>query len=136
MWGELVLGPGTLPSALYGNTYYNATNKILTINGPTSWTGNMNPHVGYTTLYETCVPKLMFDVAKVSTYQMDFVGGMPTGPGVYTLRVTAKNVTGSTVADWNGTVNLTVTGAATLGAIAHVFAPSEAGIWQTTLTIT
>ena len=136
MWGELVLGPGTLPSALYNNAYYNATNKMLTINGPTSWTGNMNPHAGYTTLYETGVPNLMFDVAKVSTYQMDVVGGMPTGPGVYTLRVTAKNVTGNTVADWNGTVNLIVTGAATLGAPSHVFAPSEAGIWQTTLTIT
>jgi hypothetical protein len=136
MWGELVLGPGTLPAALYGNTYYNATNKILTINGPTTWTGNMNPHAGYTTLYETGVPKLMFDVAKVSNYEMDVVGGMPTGPGVYTLRVTAKNVTGNTVADWNGTVNLIVTGAATLGAPSHVFAPSEAGIWETTLTIT
>ena len=136
MWGELVLGPGTLPSALYNNAYYNATNKMLTINGPTSWTGNMNPHAGYTTLYETGVPNLMFDVAKVSNYEMDIVGGMPTGPGVYTLRVTAKNVTGNTVADWNGTVNLIVTGAATLGAPSHVFAPSEAGIWQTTLTIT
>ena len=136
LWGELVLGPGTLPSALYGNTYYNATNKILTINGPTTWTGNMNPHAGYTTLYETGVPKLMFDVAKVSNYQMDVVGGMPTGPGVYTLRVTAKNISGTTVTDWNGTVNLAVTGLATLGASTHAFIVGDSGIWQTTLTIT
>lgn len=136
LWGELVLGPGTLPAALYGNTYYNATTKTLTVNGPTTWTGNMNPHAGYTTLYETGVPKLMFDVAKVSNYQMDVVGGMPTGPGAYTLRVTAKNISGTTVTDWNGTVNLAVTGLATLGASTHAFIVGDSGIWQTTLTIT
>ncbi len=136
LWGELVLGPGTLNSALYSNTYYDATNKTLTINGATTWPGNMNPHAGYTTLYETGVPKLMFDVAKVSNYQMDIVEGMPTGPGVYTLRVTAKNVSGNTVTDWNGTVNVGVTGPATLGASTHVFVPGDSGIWQTTLTIT
>jgi hypothetical protein len=136
MWGELVLGPGTLPSALYGNTYYNAATKTLTINGSTSWTGNMNPHAGYTTLYETGVPKLMFDVAKVSTYEMTFPSGTPSGPGVYTLRLTAKNISGNTVTNWNGTVNLGVTGSATLGASTHVFVPGDSGIWQTTLTIT
>jgi hypothetical protein len=139
MWGELVLGPGTFPSALYSNSYYDAATKKITINGPTTWPGNMNPHttpVDYSSLYETGSPNFMLDIAKVSTYQMDVVGGMPTGPGIYTLSVTAKNITGNTVTDWNGTVNLTVTGAATLGAIAHVFVPSEAGIWQTTLTIT
>jgi hypothetical protein len=136
MWGELVLGPGTLPSALYGNTYYNATNKILTINGPTTWTGNMNPIPAYNTLYETGVPKLMFDVAKVSTYEMTFPSGTPAGPGVYTLRLTAKNVSGTTVTDWNGTVNLGVTGPATLGASTHTFVVGDSGIWQTTLTIT
>ena len=131
MWGELVLGPGTLPSALYSNTYYNATSKILTINGPTSWTGNMNPHAGYSTLYETGVPKLMFDVAKVSNYQMDVVGGMPTGPGIYTLRVTAKNITGNTVTDWNGTVDLTSSNAI-LAVRSHWFVPSDQGVWWTT----
>jgi len=136
MWGELVLGPGTLPSGLYNYTNYSAATKTLTINGPTNFAGNMNPHSGYETLYETGVPKLMFDIAKVSNYDMEIVGGMPTTPGAYTLRVTAKNVTGYTVADWNGTVNLGVTGLATLDDSSHVFDPSEAGIWQTTLTIT
>jgi len=136
LWGELVLGPGTLPSALYSNTYYDATSKALTINGPTTWTGNMNPHAGYTTLFETGVPKLMFDVAKVSTYEMTFPGGAPTAPGAYTLRVTAKNITSTTVTDWNGTVDLGVTGPATLGDSTHLFVPGDSGVWETTLTIT
>ena len=136
LWGELVLGPGTLPSALYSNTCYDATSKALTINGPTTWTGNMNPHAGYTTLFETGVPKLMFDVAKVSTYEMTFPGGAPTAPGAYTLRVTAKNITSTTVTDWNGTVDLGVTGPATLGDSTHLFVPGDSGVWETTLTIT
>ena len=138
MWGELVLGPGTLPSGLYNVTNYSAATKTLTINGPTNFAGNMNPHAGYETLYETGVPKLMFDVAKVSTYAMTFPGGTPTAPGAYTLRVTATNITGSTVTDWNGTVNFVVTGPATLpvGQYTHTFIPADNGVWQTTLTIT
>ena len=138
MWGELVLGPGTLPSGLYNYTNYSAATKTLTINGPTNFAGNMNPHSGYGTLYETGVPKLMFDVAKVSTYAMTFPGGAPTVPGAYTLRVTAKNITGATVTDWNGTVNFVVTGPATLpvGQYTHTFIPTDNGVWETTLTIT
>ena len=138
MWGELVLGPGTLPSALYSNSYYNPATKTITINGTTAFAGNMNPHAGYETLYETGVPKFMFDVAKVSTYAMTFPGGTPTAPGAYALRVTAKNVTGATVTDWNGTVNFVVTGPATLpvGQYTHTFIPTDNGVWQTTLTIT
>ncbi len=134
MWGELVLGPGTLPSALYSNIHYNATSKILTINGPTSWKGNMNPHAGYTALYETGVPNLMFDVAEVSTYQMEVVGGMPTEPGAYTLRVTARNISGNTVTDWNGTVDLTSSNIV-FAESSHTYVPSDQGAWQTTFQL-
>jgi len=135
MWGELVLGPGTLPSGLYNVSNYSAATKTLTINGPTNFAGNMNPHPGFTTLYETGVPKLMFDVAKVSTYAMTFPSGTPTAPGDYTLRVTAKNITGATVTDWNGTVTLAVTGASIVGGVmTHAYVPGT-GIWDTTLRI-
>jgi len=142
MWGELVLGPGTLPSALYTNAYYDAANKMLTIDGPTTWARNANPHtspVDYTSLDETGVPKFMFDVAKVSTYEMTFPGGTPTETGDYTLQVTAKNVTGDVVTDWNGTVDLAVTGPASIvgGVTTHTFDPgTDDGVWTTTLRIT
>jgi len=137
MWGELVLGPGTLPSALYSNSYYNPATKTITINGTTAFAGNMNPHPGYTTLYETGVPKFMFDVAKVSTYAVTFPGGTPTGPGDYSMVVTARNVTNNVVTDWNGTVTLALTGPASIvgGVMTHLYVSGDNGVWTTTLRI-
>jgi hypothetical protein len=136
MWGELVLGPGTLPSGLYTVSNYSAATKTLTINGPTNFAGNMNPHTGYTTLYETGVPKLMFDVAKVSDYVMTLPAG-PYQTGVtYTMTVTAKNISGNTVTDWNGTVNMVASAGVTLGAAQHVYSIGEAGVWTTTVLFT
>ena len=136
MWGELVLGPGTLPSGLYTVSNYSAATKMLTINGPTNFAGNMNPHAGYTTLYETGVPKLMFDVAKVSDYVMTLPAG-PYQTGVtYTMTVTAKNISGNTDTDWNGTVNMVASAGVTLGAAQHVYSIGEAGVWTTTVLFT
>jgi len=134
-WGEMVLGPGTFPSSLFSASYYDASSKTLTMVGPTTLARDTST-VGYPELNQTGSPKFMFDISPVSTYQMDVVGGMPTGPGVYTLTVTAKNISGNTVTTWNGTVNLAVTGPATLGASTHLFVPGDNGVWQTTLTIT
>jgi len=140
-WGEMVLGPGTFPSSLFSTSYYDATNKTFTMVGPTNLardtsTVGIPSTVLYPELNQTGSPKFMFDISPVSSYQMDVVGGMPTGPGVYTLRVTAKNFSGITDTDWNGTVNLGVTGPATLGASTHLFVSGDNGIWETTLTIT
>jgi hypothetical protein len=136
MWGELVLGPGTFPADIYDATYYDAATKTLTFEGPTSWGGNMNPEPAYNFLYETGSPMFMLDVAKVSAYELSILGGPPTAPGTYTLVVTAKNVTGQTVTNWNGTVNLAVTGPATLGPSTHTFVVGDNGVWTTSLTIT
>jgi hypothetical protein len=135
MWGEMVLGPGTFPSSLYSASYYDAGNKTLTMVGPMTLPRNADS-APFALQNETGSPSFMLDIAKVSTYEMTFPSGTPTGPGAYTLRVTAKNINGTTVTDWNGTVNLGVTGSATLGDSTHVFVPGDNGIWQTTLTIT
>lgn len=132
MWGELVLGKGMFPSSLYSATYYNGATKTLTINGPTSFA--RNPDSVFPGLNESGSPSIYMDVSKISKYELSVQGGPPTAPGVYTLVVTAKNYTGVTVTDWNGTVNLGVTGAS-LGASTHTFVPADNGVWTTTLTI-
>lgn len=134
MWGEMVLGPGTFPSTLYSTTYYDAGNKTLTMVGPTSLP--RNPDSVFANLNETGSPSFMLDISKVSHYELSVVGGTPSAPGTYTLTVTAKNITGAVVTDWNGTVNLVATGPATFGQNSHTFVPSDAGVWSTTLTIT
>lgn len=132
MWGELVLGKGLNPSSLYSATYYNHATKTLTISGPTTFTGV--PEAGFPGLYAQGTPGIYMDVSKVSKYALSIQGGNPTAPGVYTLIVTAKNFTDVTVTNWNGTVNLAVTGAA-LGSSTHTFVPADNGVWTTTLTI-
>ena len=136
MWGELVLSPRTFPSALYNTSYYNPATKTLTILGPTSWPGNMNPHAGFTTLYETGSPNFIFDVVPVSDYVMTLPAGPYETGKTYTLTVTAKNVTGATVSNANGTVNLTASAGVTLGAISHKWSVSNNGVWTTTVMFT
>ena len=133
LWGELVLGRGMFPSALYSTTYYDAAAKTLTVNGPTSWA--RNPDSVFSELNESGSPSIYMDVSKVSEYELSIQGGPPTAPGDYTLVVTAKNYTGTTVTDWNGTVNLAVTGPASLASSTHAFVPGDSGVWTTTLTI-
>jgi hypothetical protein len=132
LWGELVLSPRTFPSALYNNSYYNTATKTMTINGPTSWAGNMNPHAGYTTLYETGSPNFIFDITPVSDYVMTLPAGPYETGKAYTMTVTAKNITGVTV-NANGTVNLTASAGVTLGSVSHKWSASEGGVWTTTV---
>jgi hypothetical protein len=134
VWGEL--GLGTLyPSSLRSNTYYNSATKTLTIVGPTSFP--RNPNSAFPLINATGSPNFQFDVMRVSNYTMAMQEAGPYNTGVtYHLQLTAKNVTGATVTDWNGTVDLTATTGTTLGATSLWFGPGSNGVVSTTVTFT
>jgi len=138
-WGEMVLGSCTPDMA----SNYDAANKTLTLNGPfDAWAARV-PNQGDTSLIEQGSPMFVFTVSEVSDYDVEIVEPPETGGyyriGVdYTLRVTAKDLSGSTVTDWNGTVIITTNDTlATLGggsnSITHTFQASENGVWETTI---
>lgn len=139
-WGEMVLGHG-YPSKLYSTTYYDAATKTITIQGPDDFAQNPCHLSGGTPPYkrinETGSPLFMLDITPVSHYEMAIVEPGPYQLGTpYTLTVTAKNLTGVVVTNWNGTVNLTAPTGVTLGAAIHTYAPTDSGVWTTTITMT
>ena len=134
VWGEI--GLGTLyPASLRSSTYYDHATKTLTIVGPTSFPRNQN--LAYPTLNATGSPSFQFDVMRVSNYQMAIQEAGPYVTGqAYHLQMTAKNVTGATVTDWNGTIDLTASAGTTLGAPSVWFGPGSNGVVSTTVTFT
>jgi hypothetical protein len=134
VWGEIGLGT-VYPNTLRNSTYYNHATKTLTITGPTSFP--RNPNAAFPSLNATGSPSFSFDVMRVSNYQMAVQEAGPYIPGqTYHLLMTAKNVTGATVTDWNGTIDLTATAGTTLGASTLWFGPGSNGVVSTTVTFT
>lgn len=143
VWGELVLGttvPGWLysPRGVNGTGYDNVT-RTMTINGPINFAGNFNVfNPLWSRLNETGVPLIPLTVSKVSNY---VIAGLPATPmaGVpYSITVTAKNFTGITVTDWNGTVVLSSNnpGGVTFssGYRNHTYVPADNGVWTVSVT--
>jgi hypothetical protein len=131
VWGELGLG-STFPTSLRSATYYDHMTKTLTLNGP--MTLARNPNAVFPVLNATGSPSFSFDVMRVSNYEMSIVEPAPYSTGqTYHLQLTAKNVTGATVTDWNGTVALSQYGGVVLGDQSHTFVPTDAGVWTTTV---
>jgi len=127
-WGEMMLGDCT-PSM---NSYYDPASKEITIVGPTSFVRNPNPDTPE--INESGVPQFLFDVSRVSSYDVKVlpVGG-PYQTGVpYAVNVTAKDINGTAVA-WDGTISLTSSdGLAVFGQTSHTFANNA--YWETTVT--
>jgi len=135
VWGELVLGHG-YPSELYSTTYYDPLTKTITINGPKVWVQNRNTP-DFPDLNLTGTPQLMLDVSKVSQYNLTMLEPGPYTNGLtYHLVVTAKNITGATVTDWTGTVNLAPSAGITLGATLHKYIVGDSGVWTVTIVFT
>ena len=134
VWGEIGLGT-MYPASLRSSSYYNHTTKTLTITGPTSFPRNVN--TAFPNLNATGSPNFQFDVMRVSNYQMEIQEPGPYVSGVaYHLQMTAKNVTGTTVTDWNGTIDLTATTGTTLDSPIVWFGPGTNGVASTTVTFT
>jgi hypothetical protein len=131
-WGEMVLGHGP-DASLYSATYYDSATKTLTYTGPMNFADQRNTQ--YPSLQQTGSPLILLSVSRVSDYSMRIVEAGPYVAGTtYTLELTAKNYTGATVADWNGTADLSVAaGAATFGASSLTFAPANGGVKTTTV---
>ena len=132
-WGEMVLGHGP-DASLYSSSYYDSDTKTLTYVGPMTFADSDNSM--YPSLEQTGSPLTVLAVSEVSNYTIRIVESGPYYTGVaYTLEVTAKNFTGVTVADWNGTVNLEIlSGSATLGTASHTYIDAEDGVFTTTIT--
>jgi hypothetical protein len=137
-WGEMVMGNG-YPNSGTNNlkNFYNPTTKTVTLVGPLNFAKNWNP--AFPNVLNTGAPMFMLDVAEVSDYSLEIVGDTPPYddlvPGTpYTLLVTAKNITGDTVTDWNGTVDLTSSNI-NIAEISHTFVASDQGVWQTTFQL-
>ena len=134
VWGEIGLG-SMIPASLKSSTYYNHATKTMTITGPTSFA--RNPNAAFPLLNATGSPNFEFDVMRVSNYQMAMQEPGPYVTGTtYHLLMTAKNVSGVTVTDWNGTIDLTATAGTTLGASTLWFGPGSSGVVSTTVTFT
>ncbi|HEX9907407.1 MAG TPA: hypothetical protein VGB78_02935, partial [Thermoplasmata archaeon] len=101
-WGEMVLGHGP-DASLYSSTYYDSDTKTITYAGPMTFADDNNGM--HAALEQTGSPLTVMAVSEVSNYTMRIVEAAPYYTGVaYTLEVVAKNYTGVTVLDWNGTV--------------------------------
>lgn len=127
-WGEWVLG-NCVPGL---SSYYNPVTKTITVNGPTAFSQNANP--SYPALNYTGVPQFVFDVSKVSSYDVKVlpVGGPYFASVAYTVNVTAKNLNGTATA-WDGSLTLTSNiGGAVFGSTTHTF--TNNAYWQTTVT--
>ncbi len=138
-WGEMVMGNG-YPNSGTNNlrNFYDPTAKEITLVGPLSFAPNWNP--SFSGLLETGSPMFTLNVAKVSDYSLEIVGDTPPYDDLvtetsYTLRVTARNGTGSIVPSYNGTFDLTTTDTtATLGVSQHHWVPANNGVFETTVT--
>jgi hypothetical protein len=133
-WGRMVLADDVYPRDIVRNSY-NSTTKTLTLTGPLSFPVGEQPYSGGEGVLLHSSPSFMFDVAKVTSYQVAVTGAhMVTMAD--TITVTALNGTGATVVDWNGTVLLPCDDAlATLGSSTHTFDPlTDMGVWSTTVT--
>jgi hypothetical protein len=132
-WGEMVLGHGT-DASLYSSTYYDPDTKTISYTGPMTFADDNNNQ--YPALEQAGSPLTVMAVSEVSNYTMRIVEAAPYYTGVaYTLEVVAKNYTGVTVLDWNGTVDLAVLeGDATLGTTSHTYIDAEDGVFTTTIT--
>jgi hypothetical protein len=143
VWGELVLGHG-YPSWLYsssasgGKYTYNNVTKTIRMQGPLTINDVPNPVPGFPRRNATSSPDFVFAVSKVSYYDVEITTPGPYNAGIqYTLRVTAKNISGNAVTDWNGTVNLATNNLlSTWGAngSSHTFVAPNNGVWWTTIT--
>ncbi len=134
VWGEIGLGSIT-PASLRSSTYYNHATKTLTITGPTAFA--RNPNSAFPNLNATGTPNFQFDVMRVSNYTMAMQEAGPYLPGqTYHLVMTAKNVSGATVTDWNGTIDLTANAGTTFGSSTLWFGPGSNGVVSTTVTFT
>jgi hypothetical protein len=137
-WGEMVMGNG-YPNAGTNNlkSYYDPSTKMVTLTGPMNFTKNWNP--SFPGLLETGAPMFVMNVPKVSDYSLEIVGDTPPYDDLvtatpYTLRVTARNGTGSIVPSYNGTFDFTSTDAtATFGVVRHHWIPADNGVYQTTI---
>jgi hypothetical protein len=137
-WGEMVLGHGP-DASLYSSTYYDSEAKTITYVGPLSFEDDDNSMTElYPGLEQTGSPLTIMSVSRVSNYSMRIVEPGPYVAGAtYTLEVTAKNFTGATVTDWNGTVDLSVVGGgAILGASSLQFEVTDLGVKTTTIEFT
>ncbi len=124
VWGEV--GLGTISPASLRNNYDPAT-KTLTIVGPTAF--NRNPNTLFHNINATGTPNFQFDVMRVSNYEMAMQEAPPYSPGqTYHLQVTAKNITGAVVTNWNGTAVMTAPAEVTLGASQVTFVNGVASI--------
>jgi hypothetical protein len=136
VWGEIGLG-STVPASLRSNTYYDPTTKTLTLQGPMNFPPNRMASP-FTRLNATGSPSFIFDLMRVSTYDVT----LPTMDhlGTYTATITAKNITGVTVTDWNGTVTLSTPSAGiNFGGSSSVvihFTPAMNGVATTPVTVT
>ncbi len=135
VWGEIGLG-STFPTTLRSATYYDAAAKTLTLTGPITF--GRNPNSAFPLLNATGSPSFSFDLMRVSSYSLSPLT-LPLGTS--TLTVTAKNITGATVTDWNGTVNLTVPGGTGIdfGGKTYVlvhFSAAGGGVATTQVTVT
>jgi hypothetical protein len=129
-WGELVLG-SCYPALVAGN--YNHATKTITLVGPLTLNADPQENPTYKYLNESGSPSFIFNVAKVSNYELEMVEAGPYVAGVdYHVKVTAKNLTGVLVQDWNGTVDMSGSGLV-FGSASHTYAPAELGVWQTTV---
>ncbi len=129
VWGEI--GLGTISPASLRNNYDPAT-KTLTIVGPTAF--NRNPNTLFHAINATGTPNFQFDVMRVSNYNMAMVESSPYATSTtYHLQVTAKNVTGATVTDWNGTAVMSAPPEVTLGSTQLTFVN---GVATTTISST
>lgn len=140
-WGELVMGNGwpngTVESDLKG--FYNETAKTVDIRGPVDFPRYPNPI--YPDLMETGAPTFLFDVSEASYYDITVEGDEPILPDeVRTVTVTARNMTGAVVTDWNSTMGFSVVFYPADGNVIilmyteHTFDPSEVGMYQQTVT--
>jgi len=138
-WGEMVMGNG-YPNSGTNNlkNFYSAATKTITLVGPLNFDKNWNS--AFPGLLETGAPMLKLNVAKVSDYNVEILGDTPPYDNLatgtpYTLRVTARNGTGSIIPSYNGTFDFTSTDAiAAFGVSQHHWVPADNGVFQTTVT--
>lgn len=137
-WGEMVMGNGYPDSGSTNlRNYYSPVTKTITLVGPLNFAKNWNP--AFPTILETGAPMFKLNVAPVSDYSLEIVGDTPPYDNLvagtdYTLRVTARNGTGSIVPTYNGTFSFTTTDTtASFGTTTHHWIPANNGVYQTTV---
>lgn len=136
-WGRLKLGDGCLPRTEIRNGY-DPEDKVITLEGPMEYT--LTHGVDYWNdyangrVYAYGVPLFIFNVVKVDYYDVVVAGPHMVGLKD-TVTITAKNASGATVTDWNGSISLDCNdSAAVLDSSSHAFILANNGQWQTNVT--